>query len=45
MDYALFASALFHLGLAAAAWRLANVLAGRVENHEVRIVVLETKEA
>jgi hypothetical protein len=41
MDLAALITVLTQLGLAAAAWRLANTLKGRVEDHEVRITKLE----
>lgn len=45
MDMATLATVLTQLGLAAAAWRLANQLKLRVDNHETRIVVLEKRAA
>lgn len=42
MDIATLVAVLSQLTLAAAAWRLANKLAGRVEDLDKRVVVLET---
>jgi len=42
MDIATLVTVLTQLGMAAAAWRLANQLRFRVEDHEKRIGVLET---
>lgn len=44
MDWASFAQVITQLALGGAALNLARTLAKRVENHEKRIVVLETKE-
>lgn len=41
MDIATLVTVLSQLGLAAAAYKLANALKTRVEDHEVRIVKLE----
>lgn len=41
MDVAQLVTVLSQLGLAAAAWRLANALKIRVADHEVRIDALE----
>lgn len=41
MDVAGLVTALGQLGFALAAWRLATALNKRVDNHEVRITVLE----
>lgn len=45
MDLASLVTALTQLGMAAAAWKLANALKIRVDDHEKRIVVLEKKAA
>jgi hypothetical protein len=42
MDVAALITAITQLGMAAAAWRLANALKGRVDDHETRIGKLET---
>lgn len=39
------APVLAQFGFAAAAWRMASALKGRVDDHEVRIKVLEKTEA
>ncbi len=41
MDLAAIATLLVQLGLAASAWKLANALKLRVDDHEVRLVKLE----
>lgn len=41
MDAATLVTVLTQLGLAAAAWRLANALKVKVDDHETRIGVLE----
>ena len=43
MDIAALVTVLAQLTLAASAWRLANALKLKVEDHERRIVVLEVK--
>lgn len=43
MDVAGLVTVLAQLSLAGAAWRLANALKARVDNHETRIGVLEHK--
>lgn len=43
MDFAGLMTVLTQLGVAAAAWRLANALKVRVDDHEQRIVVLERR--
>lgn len=45
MDLATLATVLTQLGLAASAWRLANALKGRVDDHETRLVILEKQDA
>ncbi len=39
---ALLVTAISQIGMGAGAWRLANALKGRVDNHEIRIGKLET---
>ncbi len=41
MDIAALVTVLCQLGMAAGAWRLANALKGRVDDHETRIIRLE----
>ncbi len=41
MDIAALVTVLCQLGMAAGAWRLANALKVRVDNHEQRLVVIE----
>jgi hypothetical protein len=41
VDFAAFATLVTQLGVAVAAWKLANALKLRVEDHERRIVRLE----
>lgn len=41
MDTAAWATIITQLGMAAGAWKLANALKVRVDNHEERIGVLE----
>lgn len=43
MDIAALVTVLTQLSLAGAAWRLANALKARVDDHEARIGVLEAK--
>jgi hypothetical protein len=43
MDIATLVTVLTQLGMAAAAWRLANALKVKVDDHEERIGVLEAK--
>jgi hypothetical protein len=43
MDVATLVTVLTQLTLAASAYRLANAIKLKVENHEVRIVILEKK--
>ncbi len=45
MDIAALITAITQLGMAAAAWKLANALKLRVDDHEKRITVLETVKA
>ena len=42
MDLAALVTVITQLGFAVAAWKLANALKLRVDDHEVRIGVLET---
>ncbi len=41
MDFAQFIAIMSQLAFGAAAWRLANALKGRVDNHETSIIGLE----
>jgi hypothetical protein len=45
MDLAAVVTVLTNIGLGAAAWRLANALRVRVDDHEKRLGVLETVRA